>query len=194
MTWSKSRCSTRNCLSRSTVLKVSVSTLSFTTILNRCQPVSLLVAKGQEIRIQQVVFGVVLAAAGRLGRSTPARTFEDSLRGRRVPFGCRPQPGINVRRAFGDQTYFQRAAHVGDFVRREAREIGGELRRRVAAAADDAQRRRSRRAHGDRPACAACVGSPCAETERRSTCGRAPARRRRPARLCVLRRRARCSP
>ena len=55
----ESRCSTRSCLSRSTFLKVSVSIFSVTSALDRCEPVPLLVAKGQEVRVQQVVFGVV---------------------------------------------------------------------------------------------------------------------------------------
>src|SRR5918994_4678135 len=103
MTWSRSRCSTRSCLSRSTFLKVSVSILSVTSVLDRCQPVSLLVAKRQKMRVQQVIFGVVPQRPTGYVEHTPARTFEDSLRGGRVPFRRRAEPGIDVDRAFGDE-------------------------------------------------------------------------------------------
>src|SRR6188508_687363 len=149
MTWSKSRCSTRSCLSRSTFLKVSVSIFSVTCALDRCQPVPPLVAEGKEVRIQQAVLRVVPQRPPGQVDHTPPRTFEDSLRGGRVPFGRRPEARVNVRGPFGDETDLERAAHVGDLMRRQAREIRGKLRRGMAAAADDAQRRAGI-AHGNR--------------------------------------------
>src|SRR6185295_13272488 len=98
MTRSRSRCSTRSCLSRSTLRKVSVSIFSSTAASDRRQPILPLVAKGQKVRVQQVVFGVVSQRlAGEIDH-TPAGALEDSLRGRSVPFRRGAEPWIQIGR------------------------------------------------------------------------------------------------
>src|SRR5882672_9644302 len=140
MTRSRSRCSTRSCLSRSTLRKVSVSILSSTAASDRRQPITPLVAKGQKVRVQQVVFGVVpQRLAGRIDH-TPAGALEDSLSGRGVPLGRGSEPRVQIRRALGNETYFERAAHPCDRMWPQGTQVVGERTGFVAAAADDAWR------------------------------------------------------
>jgi hypothetical protein len=68
--------------------------------------------------------------------------------------------GHFIGRALGNETYFERAAHVGDFVGAQARKVLCELGRRVAPAAHDAQRRRRGFADGDRVRCGRPVRAP----------------------------------
>src|SRR6185295_2978169 len=166
MTRSRSRCSTRSCLSRSTLRKVSVSILSSTAASDRRQPILPLVAKGQKVRVQQVVFGVVSQRLAGWIDHTPAGALEDSLRGRGVPLRRRSQPRIKIGGTFRNETYFERAAHRGNGMRPERGQIVGERATLVAAAADHARRNLRRSLDMDRFREFLPVLSPGAEAKR----------------------------
>src|SRR5690606_16470472 len=108
-----------------------------------------MVAKGQEVRIEQLVFVVPQRLAVAI-HHTPTRAFENSLRGRRVPFGSGPEPRVDVGRALGHEADLERAAHRLDLVRPELREVRAELAARMATAADDAWPLGRRAAHANR--------------------------------------------
>src|SRR5690606_12027954 len=115
----------------------------------RRQPVSPMVAKSQEMGIEQLLFVVPQRLAVPINH-TPARAFENSLRRRGDPLRGRAEARIDVRRALRDEADLQRASHRLHLVRTELREVRAELAARVAAAADDARAFGSGPPHLDR--------------------------------------------